>query len=583
MGVNQLMQQDLQLEFNRIVDEGEITTVFQVIWDQNNNRILGYEALTRGPKHSYFRHPVILFEYARQFDRLQELELDCAILAKQQFSRMRLKGALFINFSPDTLLAIYHRQGTSAFEALRSDDLKLVIELTEHHPINVDQTLLACITELRNLGIKFALDDFGAGYAGLKTWLQIAPEYLKLDQFFCNELLHDNNIPLAISSILEIAKQIGSEVIAENIENAEQYQQLSNLGLGYMQGFHISRPSGRPKEQQTAPERPNHNELLTAFSLAKTVTVVSPDMSAKELLNTMLEDKQMTSLPVVDQQLRVLGLIKKEELLSRYSSPYGHSLNYRKSVADLMDAKPLIIESDTSLSEIGRRLTQHTANGLDAAFIITQQDKYLGLGLAVDVMRKLSEYKLQLARYANPLTLLPGNVPLQRSLKNLIQFGKPFDLAYFDLNNFKPFNDCCGYERGDQMIKLVAELLRTHLSSKAHFIGHLGGDDFIVIFIENNWQTAVRQLLATFEQRSKTLYRQKDLDAQGIISKNREGHECFFPLIGLAVGVTSWLAEYKLSIEALSEAASRAKKAAKQNNRSSLYIDQAVSLTSNYG
>ncbi|WP_163135323.1 GGDEF domain-containing protein [Agarivorans sp. Alg241-V36] len=572
------MRAKLQEEFETLISQQSLDTAFQTIWDHNNNQALGYEALSRGPQNSYFRSPLTLFEFARQSCQQHELEFLCAQLACQRFDKQNLAGQLFINFSPDTLLYVYQQQGAHCFKQLIPCNGSLVIELTEHLPISVDEALLNCITDLRKLAISFALDDFGAGYAGIKTWLQLSPEYLKLDCFFCEQLLENSKVSTAISAMVNLAEQIGSQIIVECIENAEQYQQLVNLDIPYLQGFHIARPSTKPKQQETRPSTPASSEPYTALSLASIANTVNPELSSKELLKTILEDKAIHSLPVVNQQQQVLGLLKRDELLARYSGPYGHSLNQRKTVADLMDIKPLIVDVNTSLSEIGRKLSQHTASGLDAAFIVTQDSRYYGIGLAVDVMRKLSDYKLQLARYANPLTALPGNVPLQRSLNHLITSKTCFDLAYFDLNNFKPFNDICGYERGDRMIKLVAELLRLHLSKHAHFIGHLGGDDFIVIFTKQEWQPSVLQLLNKFDSRREALYRQKDLNAKGIVAKDREGQQRFFHLTGLAVGVTRWTAASNLSIDDLSERASLAKKLAKRNHWSTLYVQESEVL-----
>ncbi|WP_427981928.1 GGDEF domain-containing protein [Agarivorans sp.] len=566
------MQEQLQREYDDILKQQNICTAFQTIWDHNNYCVLGYEALSRGPAGSYFHSPLTLFEYARQQNQQLELELICAQLASARFSEQGLSGQLFINFSPDTLVYAFQKYGEILFKRLIPKNAKLVIELTEHQPIEYDSILANCLSACRKLNIRFALDDFGAGYAGIKNWLQIAPEYLKLDRYFCEQLLVEHKISSALTAILELAENIGSRVIAENIETAEQYQLLLNLGVPYLQGYHIARPAVQPQQQQATPSVSLNPEPYSALSLATPQASVAPDLSSKALLDKMLEDKSLSSLPVVDHNQRVLGLLKREELLARFSGPYGHSLNQRKTAADLMDRNPLIVDIHTSLTEIGRRLSQHTASGLDAAFIVTQNNQYYGVGLAVEVMRKLANYKLQLARYANPLTALPGNVPLQRCLNQLINNHQDFSLAYFDLNNFKPFNDICGYERGDQMIKLVAELIKLQLTKYAHFIGHLGGDDFIVIFTQTGWQQAILNLLKQFDVKREALYRQKDLDAGGIIAKDRDGQQRRFPLCGLAVGVTPWTANCGLSIEALSEQASFAKKQAKLSAQSNLYI-----------
>jgi diguanylate cyclase (GGDEF)-like protein len=566
-------QVERQQAFDRLLATRDITIVFQPIWDHQRGQPLGFEALARGPENSYFHMPITLFEYARASGQLIELELKCAEIAIEQFKHLQLQGKLFINFSPDTLFGIYRKYDVMALTKFSAYGIALVFELTEHYPIDIDESAQQCLSALKQLGIEIAIDDFGTGYAGFKNWLDIKPRYIKLDRFFAQGLSDEGQIMQAVAALRSLAETLNCELIAEGIENKQSFENLIELNVRYLQGFFIARPSAQPRLQSvpTRQKAPEPLEPYTAASLLIKTKTVKPATSSRHMLRTMLEDKSVTSTPVVDDDGKIVGIIKREELLARYSGPYGHSLNQRTTVAEVMLTNPLVVDIATPLSEIGSRLSQHTASGLDASFIITKNNRYVGIGLAVDVMRRLSDYKLQLARYANPLTLLPGNVPLQRHLNNLMNSETAFSLAYFDLNNFKPFNDCCGYERGDKMIKLVANLLNQQLSGLAHFVGHLGGDDFIVLFTQDGWQTQLPKLLADFNRQSRSLYRAEDLERQSIVGKDREGKEQIFQLVGLAIGVTYWDTTRQQTLDDLSEAASYAKKQAKKYQKSAIY------------
>ncbi|WP_411992806.1 hypothetical protein [Agarivorans sp. DSG3-1] len=96
-----------------------------------------------------------------------------------------------------------------------------------------------------------------------------------------------------------------------------------------------------------------------------------------------------------------------------------------------------------------------------------------------------------------------------------------------------------------------------------------------MIFTRQGWQPSVLQLLNQFDSRREPLYRQKDLDAGGIVAKDRDGQQRFFHLTGLAVGVTRWTSATQLSIQELSELASLAKKQAKKNHWSTLYVQES--------
>ena len=91
------------------------------------------------------------------------------------------------------------------------------------------------------------------------------------------------------------------------------------------------------------------------------------------------------------------------------------------------------------------------------------------------------------ARYANPLTLLPGNVPIQEHIERLLQSQRPFAVAYCDLDHFKPYNDVYGYKRGDQVIQRLGRILVECAAPEVDFVGHIGGDDFIVVFENADW------------------------------------------------------------------------------------------------
>ena len=90
------------------------------------------------------------------------------------------------------------------------------------------------------------------------------------------------------------------------------------------------------------------------------------------------------------------------------------------------------------------------------------------------------------ARYANPLTSLPGNIPISQHIAALIESGEPFATCYCDLNNFKPFNDVYGYWRGDDMIRLCADIIRRNSDPQRDFVGHVGGDDFVMLAISSS-------------------------------------------------------------------------------------------------
>ncbi|CAG9001686.1 MAG: hypothetical protein CENE_03712 [Candidatus Celerinatantimonas neptuna] len=563
---------DGALQLANILNKQNIATLFQPIWDHQHQEVIGYEALSRGPENTPLYSPSALLNQALKDNKEIQLEWLCIKLAVQRAAELGFPERVFVNISPHSLLN--NMQYSQEQLIYLNQQHPITIELTESQPFQFDVNGMKLLENLRHENIELALDDFGSGYSNLQVLLQFEPHYLKLDGFFADTLLHNPHTASALEQLFKLAEHLDSTVIAEKVETQEQYELLARLNIRCMQGYFIQKPSARMQclshLEKFAP--PLIEEPYTAATLLHRVPSVKPELPSQKLLQRMRQDKTLISIAVTDAAGQVLGIVRRNELLERHSGPFGHSLNQRTTVRDLMDTNSVIVESHWPLSEIGKRLSHADASGLDAAFIITHQGIYQGLGYAQELMRRLSDYKLQLARYANPLTQLPGNVPLHRTLQSLMGSQQSFEIAYFDLNNFKPFNDCCGYERGDQMIRLVAELLTQYLRPYAHFIGHLGGDDFIVIFTDNQWQSAIRCMLKAFRKRSLALYRHQDIENGGILSFDRNGKRRFFPLTQLAVGITCWHRALEPSLEKLSEIASFAKKQAKEASDNYYYF-----------
>ncbi len=149
-------------------------------------------------------------------------------------------------------------------------------------------------------------------------------------------------------------------------------------------------------------------------------------------------------------------------------------------------------------------------------------------------------------------------------------------MAYCDIDNFKPFNDVYGYAEGDKVIKLIAEILRENIDSRVDFVGHVGGDDFIVIYSSSDWMQRCRDILTEFEQQVPDLYKSEDILQGGIMSQGREGEERFFPIMTLSIGVVIPNTRHSITHEDVANLASQAKHHAKTITGNSLYVERRV-------
>jgi diguanylate cyclase (GGDEF)-like protein len=173
--------------------------------------------------------------------------------------------------------------------------------------------------------------------------------------------------------------------------------------------------------------------------------------------------------------------------------------------------------------------------------------------------------------------LLPGNVPIFEYLDQLIQDRQVFTVAYCDIDNFKPYNDVYGYGEGDKVIKLIAEILRSNVHPSIDFIGHVGGDDFIVVFSGDNWMERCRSILHDFEHQIPDLYSDEDILRGGILSHSREGDERFFPIMTLSIGAVIPNTTQSITHDDVANMASQAKHHAKAISGNSLFTERRVS------
>jgi diguanylate cyclase (GGDEF)-like protein len=158
------------------------------------------------------------------------------------------------------------------------------------------------------------------------------------------------------------------------------------------------------------------------------------------------------------------------------------------------------------------------------------------LGTGEQLVRSVTETRIEAARHANPLTFLPGNIPISQHIERLIRKKVCFVACYADLNNFKPFNDYYGYWRGDEMIRLLARLAMEQCDSQRDFLGHVGGDDFILLFQSPDWRQRSERLVEAFNTQAQSLFDDAARNAGGIEAEDRQGVLRFFPCTTVSIG-----------------------------------------------
>lgn len=568
----------LQKELRRLIEFKLLTPVFQPIVAVENPRIIGYEALIRGPEDSPLHKPDALFAVARESRLLALLEFACRDVSCERFAELNLPGKLFLNMSPISFTDSQYRDGVTR-EILQRVGLsaeRVVFELTESQPLDELDLLRVASDHFQRQGFAVALDDLGAGYAGLRVWSELRPDYVKIDRHFISGIDKDPVKREFVRAMLDIAHRMGHKAIAEGIETAAEFSTLVTMGIEYAQGYFIAHPQASPPTvlpgliagiSGKSIRRYQDHFTRTVGEIVMDSAQVTSATNAETVVKMFRADVRLACVPVVDGETP-LGMISRAEILNIFSQRFAHELHAQKPIKDFISPLSIIVDVNTDLKVVGQLISEDPQQNLSVDFIVSDDNRYLGVGKVRDLLRSITEEKLRVARYSNPLTQLPGNVPLYEWIDHLLVHQKEFVVAYCDINHFKPFNDAFGYSAGDDAILQLSEILCDCIDPKSDFVGHVGGDDFILVFCSADWQLRCEQILSRFAEASRTLLPPESTEYWSV---DRQGQRQKFGALTLAIGCVMPDVEFCKTHHQVSQLLAEAKHSAKMQGGNHLF------------
>jgi len=234
----------LRRVFREIVERGEIRTVYQPIFELADSRLLGHEALSRGPAGSGFESPDLLFEYAIANGAVWDLEELCLKSSAGHYPASD-SLILFVNVETDMVSALSHR-GARILDPLRAQRERVVLEITERSAIRDLAAFRDAIERLRREGFRVAIDDAGSGFASLQAIAELKPNFLKIANTLVTGLARDTIKRDIVEMLLHVAGRIDALCIAEGIESEEDLAECRRIGIPYGQGYFLGGPVSRP-------------------------------------------------------------------------------------------------------------------------------------------------------------------------------------------------------------------------------------------------------------------------------------------------------------------------------------------------
>ncbi len=567
----------------------EIDFAFQPIVNIHTGTVFAFEALLRGQAKLGFAGIHDLFDALHESGMLYTADTVLRDLALGKFAKVSDENhyKLFYNLDNRIINAPDYQRGNTR-RLIEKHNLPInaiCFEISERHSFAEYVDAGRVLRRYQDQGYSLAIDDFGAGFAGLSLFYEQHPDYVKIDRFFISNLSGDHKKKLFVSTIVNLAHALGVLVIAEGVETKDEYLAAKDIGCDLAQGYFIARPEqdlGKICLRNAEIELVSTGDKRLASS-SKTardrqfiedkldiIPSIPLGSSFTEIYEAFRKSPQNSYLPVVDQKTgSFIGIVREPNIRYYIYSPFGRELlenkNYGKKLADFVSFFPV---ADIGLGLEKILEVMHQSQDSDG-IVILENSKYLGFLSAISMIRVINERNLFTAQNQNPLSGLPGNATIIDFVNETIGAEHESSvLVYFDFDNFKPFNDTYGFRQGDRAIMLFTDLMTKKFATTDAFLGHVGGDDFFLGLRGRalcDVEEQIRNLLETFRQDVESFY-SPEARATGYIEvRDRNDEYRRFPLMGVSAAVIELSAGTRsVTVDGLSTRFAELKKRAKK-------------------
>lgn len=397
-------------------------------------------------------------------------------------------------------------------------------------------------------GFQFALDNFG-GASDLRSLHSYDVGLLTIDRFFSDGVAEDQHKRFLLSRLIQLTHMLGMKAICTGLTRDVDLTLCHDLGVDFAQGDLLGGPQTAPaaiptrctvavkKRQEAQVLRRAAQGIKDALIALKPTTISTPLF---QVVSAFANPEHPRVLPVVNDAWEPLGVLLEQDLRPYLHSPIGLSLlrnpNSGLTLEALLRRYPLAkLEADPD-----RMMELMSGSNCDGV-LITSGLRYLGFLPAQSLIKISNAQRIALAQDANPLTRLPGNRVVSQFFDDaLLETSASRHFAYFDFDNFKPFNDNYGFRTGDRAILLFSDILKKTFGERDNVICHIGGDDFFVgstLSNPNDFLKAVATAQEKFAKEAESFYSPEHRLAGEIVAVARDGVERRFALLRCSAGV----------------------------------------------
>ncbi|MBV8262484.1 MAG: GGDEF domain-containing protein [Candidatus Eremiobacteraeota bacterium] len=569
-------------DFDRLLKEGRIRTLFQPIVSLADGSVFGYEALSRGPIGTRLESADALFSTAAERGVAAQLERICRFRAIANASAIPPGCYLFLNISPRVFEERNEALSRDVVDQNRLAQERIVLEITEKQAIEDFDLFKRTLLHYNRQGFKVAIDDAGAGHNSLRAVTEVRPHFIKLDIALVRDIDRDRAKHALVSAIIIFARRIDAKVLAEGIETVEELATLIEIGVEYGQGFLLARPSSvfaEPKaeiaafirERASASRSAPAPKRMTVSAVTRRAPALAPSAYTMEVMEIFDRNPDLDSVVLTDAGAPV-GLVSRTKLYERLSHQFGYSIYARRPARLVMDDSYLAVDVNDSIDDVARKVVHRRRSEMYDEIVVLENGAYSGVVSVRDLLHTMTEFQASVSRYSNPLTGLPGRMLVQQEIERRGAAGTPFALLHVDINHLRHYNERYGFGRGDEIINMLAETLSSaarSLDAQHSLVGHLGGVNFVVLCAEQRVEQLATAVIGEFERKVASLHVSRELPLiEAHTPTGRPDPEVTLTVIGLCSSRTALP-----TFSAVASTLSRFKRAARNLRMSSFVLD----------
>lgn len=416
-----------------------------------------------------------------------------------------------------------------------------------------------------------------ASYAAMTLFIMAALIFSILGLYSLNRTARD--IAKRDLAVIDTVNKLRESIIAQE-RYASKYAILKS---GEFADLYRKRETDFLETLRTFPEAASRQEVTALDSLYQSFRKDVGRMLAGSTQNeNHYRDSATRVLNALDaiagnEQLRLNDKLKAADQKERATVRLTLILSFTGFFLSILVAAFSIFSISSAIAKL-KKATHRIAEGeFDYDPQIPPGDEIGDLSLDFTRMATRLKELEQISLDASPLTRLPGNIAIERVLSKRLQEGVPFAVCYGDLDNFKAYNDRYGYVKASEVIKITAELIfdvARRFGDPEAFVGHVGGDDFIIVLSCETMESVCREIIAAFDAEIVKHYSDEDVARGAIEGVDRYGVERIFPIMTISIAVVVSLeGEYDSAVD-IARTASQLKDYAKGQPGSNYYVNR---------